>query len=112
MPMLMHDIMVCVTLAAATPAQPQSAAPSPVRSLARPFLHVPGSPHAFRLSSSATEEGGSLIEVSATEEGGSLIEVSATEEGGLLDGDSHPLILEVTVETAPWTTSSPAVAAP
>ena len=48
MPMLMHNIMVCVTIPAATPAQPQSAAPSPVRSLARPFLHFPGSPHAFR----------------------------------------------------------------
>ena len=63
MPVLMHDIMVCVTFAA-TPARPQSAAPSPVRFLARPFLHVPGctslhvparsslhvpdSPHAFR----------------------------------------------------------------
>ena len=63
MPVLMHDIMVCVTFAA-TPAQPQSAAPSPVRFLTRPFLHVPGctflhvparsslhvpgSPHAFR----------------------------------------------------------------
>jgi hypothetical protein len=41
MPVLMHDIMVCVTFAA-TPAQPQSAAPSPVRFLTRPFLHVPG----------------------------------------------------------------------
>ena len=63
MPVLMHDIMVCVTFAA-TPAQPQTAAPSPVRFLTCPFLHVPGctflhiparsslrvpgSPHAFR----------------------------------------------------------------